>query len=72
MTIDANCVKVHIVWTLVLYFQARLWMMFQKARVGSSARIARYVLPLVLLDYGLMRQSTEHDTVDCPLAEDVF
>jgi hypothetical protein len=69
---DVNYVKVHIVWTLVLYSLEKLWTMYQRTRLESFVRIARYVFFSTDWRVELMRQSTEHDTVDCPLAEDVF
>jgi hypothetical protein len=42
-TIGVNYVKVHIIWTLVLYSPVRLWMMFPRTRLERSVRIARYV-----------------------------
>jgi hypothetical protein len=51
MMIGVNYVRVHIVWTLVLYSRARLWMMYQRTRLEErSVRIARYVLQHLVVE----------------------
>ena len=75
---DVNYVKVHIVWMLVPSSLVRSLMMSiqleSRALLASFVRIARCVLLSddQVMGQELMKQSTEHDTVDCPLAEDVF